>query len=107
MLELCLKRFAEKEDKLMRLEKAINPLLDDDDQVALSYILEGIVCDNLKSIPESWPFHKPVNKKFVKDYYNVIKNPIDLDSIVKVRARFSVKWRECHIVFNGELAVYS
>ncbi|EEC16643.1 transcription initiation factor tfii-D, putative, partial [Ixodes scapularis] len=83
MLELCLKRFAEKEDKLMRLEKAINPLLDDDDQVALSYILEGIVCDNLKSIPESWPFHKPVNKKFVKDYYNVIKNPIDLDSIVK------------------------
>lgn len=83
MLELCLKRFAEKEDKLMRLEKAINPLLDDDDQVALSYILEGIVCDNLKSIPESWPFHKPVNKKFVKDYYNVIKNPIDLDSIIK------------------------
>lgn len=83
MLELCLKRFAEKEDKLMRLEKAINPLLDDDDQVAFSYILEGIVCDQLKSIPESWPFHKPVNKKFVKDYYTVIKNPIDLDTIIK------------------------
>ncbi|XP_064482007.1 transcription initiation factor TFIID subunit 1-like isoform X2 [Ornithodoros turicata] len=83
MLELCLKRFAEKEDKLMRLEKAINPLLDDNDQVAFSYILEGIVCDHLKSIPESWPFHKPVNKKFVKDYYTVIKNPIDLDTIIK------------------------
>lgn len=83
MLELCLRRFAEKEEKLMRLEKAINPLLDDDDQVALSYILEGIVTDQLKSIPESWPFHKPVNKKFVKDYYTVIKCPMDLDSIVK------------------------
>lgn len=83
MLELCIKRFAEKEDKLMRLEKAINPLLDDDDQVALSYILEGIVTDHLKSIPESWPFHKPVNKKFVKDYYTVIKSPMDLDTVIK------------------------
>ena len=27
----------------MRLEKAINPLLDDNDQVALSFILENIV----------------------------------------------------------------
>lgn len=33
MLELCIDRFAEKEERLMRLEKAINPLLDDDDQV--------------------------------------------------------------------------
>ena len=36
MLELCIDRFAEKEEKLMRLEKAINPLLDDDDQVKQS-----------------------------------------------------------------------
>lgn len=34
MLELCIDRFAEKEERLMRLEKAINPLLDDDDQVS-------------------------------------------------------------------------
>ena len=33
----------QKEEKLMRLEKAINPLLDDNDQVALSFILENIV----------------------------------------------------------------
>jgi hypothetical protein len=33
----------QKEQKFMRLEKAINPLLDDDDQVALSFIFEGIV----------------------------------------------------------------
>lgn len=83
MLDHCLKRFSEKEDKLMKLEKAINPLLDDNDQVALSFILEKIVSDELKTIPESWPFHKPVNKKF-KEYYNVTKNPIDLDTILKV-----------------------
>lgn len=33
MLQKCVERLAEKEDRLMRLEKAINPLLDDDDQV--------------------------------------------------------------------------
>ncbi|XP_035205757.1 transcription initiation factor TFIID subunit 1-like isoform X1 [Stegodyphus dumicola] len=83
MMEHCLKRFADKEEKLMRLEKAINPLLDDNDQVAFSFILETIVAQDLKAIPESWPFHKPVSKKFVKEYYNVIKNPIDLDTIIK------------------------
>jgi len=83
MLSLCLTRFEEKEDRLMRLEKAINPLLDDNDQVALSFIFDSIVADKLKTVPESWPFHKPVNKKFVKDYYNVIKKPMDLDAITK------------------------
>lgn len=33
----------QKEDKLMRIEKAINPLLDDNDQVAFSFILENII----------------------------------------------------------------
>ncbi|RWS29199.1 transcription initiation factor TFIID subunit 1-like protein [Leptotrombidium deliense] len=83
MLELVVKRFEEKEDKLTRIEKAINPLLDDNDQVAFSYILETIVTQRLKSIPESWPFHKPVNKKFVKTYYDVIENPIDLETITR------------------------
>lgn len=78
-----MKRFEEKEDKLMRIEKAINPLLDDNDQVAFSFILASVVTNKLKLIPESWPFHKPVNKKFVKNYYEVIKNPIDLDTIEK------------------------
>ena len=32
----------------MRLEKAINPLLDDNDQVALSYILATVTEDRLK-----------------------------------------------------------
>lgn len=80
MLQTCVDRLAEKEDKLMRLEKVINPLLDDDDQVALSFILSSIV-SKLKVMSESWPFVKPVNKKAVKDYYDVVKHPMDLETI--------------------------
>ncbi|XP_033742474.1 transcription initiation factor TFIID subunit 1-like [Pecten maximus] len=82
LLNLCLKRFAEKEDKLMRLEKAINPLLDDNDQVAFTFILENIIAQ-MKAVENSWPFHAPVNKKFVKDYYEVIPNPMDLGTLLK------------------------
>ncbi|XP_055848385.1 transcription initiation factor TFIID subunit 1 isoform X1 [Episyrphus balteatus] len=83
MLKTCFEQLAEKEDKLMRLEKAINPLLDDDDQVALSFIFEKLLNGKLKLMPESWPFLKPVNKKQVKDYYTVIKKPMDLETISK------------------------
>ncbi|XP_037088620.1 LOW QUALITY PROTEIN: transcription initiation factor TFIID subunit 1-like [Pollicipes pollicipes] len=75
--------FAEKEDRLMKLEKAINPLLDDDDQVGLTYILERIVNEKVKTMQESWPFLRPVNRKLVKDYYAVIKQPVDIETIEK------------------------
>ena len=42
MMDLCVERLASKEDRLMRLEKAINPLLDDNDQV----------CTHLPRCPE-------------------------------------------------------
>ncbi|KAL0280152.1 UNVERIFIED_CONTAM: hypothetical protein PYX00_001531 [Menopon gallinae] len=83
MLTLCVDRLDEKEDKLMRLEKAINPLLDDNDQVALTFILDNVVNNKLKTMQESWPFLKPVNKKNVKDYYSIIKCPMDLGTIAK------------------------
>lgn len=34
-------------------------------------------------MPEAWPFLKPVNKKQVKDYYSVIKKPIDMETMGK------------------------
>lgn len=80
MYDLCVQRFNEKEDKLVRIERAINPLLDDNDQVAFEYILQTII-DRLKLIPESFPFHKPVDRKKVKNYYDVIKNPMDLETL--------------------------
>lgn len=82
MLEVAEERFKEKEDKLTRLEKAINPLLDDNDQVALSYIFDKIV-EKLKAIPESWPFHVPVDKKKIKNYYDTIEKPMDIETLKK------------------------
>ncbi|KAK5859163.1 hypothetical protein PBY51_003249 [Eleginops maclovinus] len=83
MLDLCDAKLKEKEDRLVRLEKAINPLLDDDDQVAFSFILDNIVTQKMMVVPDSWPFHHPVNKKFVPDYYKVIVCPMDLENIRK------------------------
>lgn len=42
----------QKEDRLVRLEKAINPLLDDDDQVAFSFILDNIVTQKMMVVPD-------------------------------------------------------
>ena len=76
-------RFTEREDWLMKLEKMINPLLDDNDQNALSYIFDNILNEKIKTMSDSWPFMKPVNKKQVKDYYEKIKEPMDLETMSK------------------------
>ena len=83
MMDLCLQRVAEKEEKLMRLEKAINPLLDDDDMVALSFIFTTVVEDRLMKVEGSYPFHNPVNRKLQKNYYELIQSPIDLSTMLK------------------------
>uniref|UniRef100_A0A182J0C7 Transcription initiation factor TFIID subunit 1 n=1 Tax=Anopheles atroparvus TaxID=41427 RepID=A0A182J0C7_ANOAO len=83
MLQKCKERLQEREERLARLEKSINPLLDDDDQVALSYMLGEYVNGALKVMPESWPFLKPVNKRLVKDYYTIIRRPMDLEKVSK------------------------
>lgn len=69
-----------KEKELGEIEKEINPLLDEDPQVGLSFLFCEIL-SNLKAMPESWPFHQPVPVKIVPDYYEVIKNPIDLETL--------------------------
>ena len=81
MFNLCLQRLAEKEEKLMRLEKAINPLLDDD-IVAFSYILTTIIEDRMKIVDGSHIFHKPVNKK-LENYLDRVKKPMDLETLLK------------------------
>lgn len=82
MLAFCEKKMAEKADKFARLEKAINPLLDDDDQVAFSFILDNIITA-MKAVPDSWPFHFPVSTKQVQDYYKIIDKPMDLETMRK------------------------
>jgi hypothetical protein len=60
-------RIKDSEVRLIELEKAINPLLDDNDLVGLNYILSDIVqrCKNLK---QSAPFHSRVDTKKVFIY---------------------------------------
>ncbi|XP_051965254.1 transcription initiation factor TFIID subunit 1 isoform X3 [Xyrauchen texanus] len=94
MLNLCDEKLKEKEERLVRLEKAINPLLDDDDQVAFSFILDNIVTQKMMAVPGSWPFHHPVNKKFVPDYYKVIIDPMDLDTLRKNISKHKYQNRE-------------
>ncbi|XP_018009322.1 transcription initiation factor TFIID subunit 1 [Hyalella azteca] len=118
MLELCITKFAEQEDRLMRLEKAINPLLDDDDQVAFDFILDNIVQKKIVTTNDSWPFMKPVSKKNVKDYYDIIQNPMDLSTVIKKvknhkyhsRAEFITDFQLIHEnsqVYNGPDSSYS
>lgn len=60
--------------------------------MALSFILENLLTTKLKVMPEAWPFLKPVNKKQVKDYYNVIKKPIDMETMgKKIQGIFCIK----------------
>lgn len=82
MLDFCLQRLTEKEEKIMSLEKAINPMLDVD-LVSFGYILSGIVEDRMKTVEGSIPFHHPVNKKQCKDYYDLIDQPMDLSTLYK------------------------
>ncbi len=72
----------------MKLEKAINPLLDDDLLVALSYLFERILSEHLMNVENSWPFHHAVNKLRFKDYYDIVKTPMDLEKIKNVKIIF-------------------
>lgn len=71
----------------MKLEKAINPLLDDDPLVAISHLFERVLSDHLMNVENSWPFHHAVNKLRFKDYYDIVKTPMDLDKIKQVLFR--------------------
>lgn len=47
-------------------------------QSTLEHVLQKI-----KDHPSSWPFAEPVSREDVPDYYEVIKDPIDLETIEK------------------------
>lgn len=51
--------------------------------MAFDYILDNIVNTKLFTMQEAWPFMKPVNKKNVKDYYEIIQQPMDLQTVAK------------------------
>ncbi|XP_023247191.1 transcription initiation factor TFIID subunit 1 [Copidosoma floridanum] len=117
LLDFCVNQIAAKEERLMRLEKAINPLLDDDDQVALSFVLNSCL-EKVKNMAEASQFLKPVNKKLIKNYYTVVKRPMDLETMTKNvtdnnyhnRAEFIADLQlildNC-ILFNGDISPFT
>ncbi len=77
----CKQRIEEKKDQLVRLEKAINPLLDDNSLIVLNYLLDKIFEKHIMTVENSFAFLKPVNKTKYRDYYEIVKKPIDLEQI--------------------------
>ncbi|KRX42737.1 Transcription initiation factor TFIID subunit 1 [Trichinella murrelli] len=108
---------AEKESRLMKLEKEINPLLDDNDQVAFSFIIGNII-DACKKIPKSFAFHSPVDVRKVKSYYDKVKDPMDLGTMEMKAKRHQYhslidffddmhKIRNNSILFNGPTSPFT
>merc|ERR1712013_882670 len=69
--------FTKAEDQLMGLEKAINPLLGDNDQMALSYILQKVLSDKIMTMAEARPFLRTLDRS-----ENKIIQPMDLEMIL-------------------------
>ncbi|KAL3087271.1 hypothetical protein niasHT_020534 [Heterodera trifolii] len=80
MLQHATKRLEDNEQKLIELEKQINPLLDDDDMVGFSHILLQIV-QECKNLPKSAAFHARVDLKKFPHYNDKIQRPMDLGTI--------------------------
>lgn len=80
LFQFCCNKLIENDDKLMRLELAIDSLLRDQNQERLSFILNSCI-EKLKNMTEAFHFLKPVNKKLSKNYYKIVKRPIDLETI--------------------------
>ena len=57
LFDVVVTKFSENEEALMRLEKAINPLLDDNDQVAFTYVINKVLNDTIKSMQARFNFH--------------------------------------------------
>ncbi|GAV06552.1 hypothetical protein RvY_16518 [Ramazzottius varieornatus] len=81
MVDLCLRRFGQREEVLRDQEQKINPLLHDDDQIALSYLFQQIIEKGLRTVEGSALFHSPVNRKLYPDYHTKIKQPMDFDTM--------------------------
>ncbi|VEL37750.1 unnamed protein product [Protopolystoma xenopodis] len=97
MCSYVVEEFCHKEMKLMRLESLVNPLLDENDLVGLSYLLTQAV-DAMRAVENSRPFHFPVDKKrypvsrmlifiFIyplSHYYKKIQRPLDLSTLERL-----------------------
>ena len=57
----------------------------------------GLVLKSLKAAKDSWPFAHPVDPKLVPDYHQIIKHPMDLETMTKKLNAFEYKTKESFI----------
>ena len=91
LLDIVVQAFTKAEEQLMSLEKEINPLLDDNDQTALSYILQNILNEKIMSMKEARPFLKPLDKSRLKEK---IEQPMDLETVSRKVASHKYQSRQ-------------
>jgi transcription initiation factor TFIID subunit 1 len=84
LYETSRRRVDEKSEQIGRLEKAINPLLDENSLIRFHFLLDKIFEKHVMTVENSFSFLKPVNKTKYKDYYEVVKKAIDLEAIKQV-----------------------
>ena len=94
LLDTVVQAFTEAEEQLMSLEKEINPLLDENDQTALNYILQNILTEKIMSMQEARPFLKPLDKSRFKDFYEKIDQPMDLETVSRKVASHKYQSRQ-------------
>ncbi|XP_065190693.1 LOW QUALITY PROTEIN: transcription initiation factor TFIID subunit 1-like [Sycon ciliatum] len=82
MRQIAVAEIAKSEKQLSELERQINPLLSDDPMVTYSCHLESVT-QKMKAVPDSWPFYFPVQTKDVPDYYTIVKQPMDVQTLQK------------------------
>lgn len=56
---------------------------------------------------QSWPFHLPVSSKKIPDYHKIIKSPMDLQTMKKVRKALEGIPPSCILLFLIEMLVPS
>jgi len=66
----------------------------------------GAVFKAIKNVKDAWPFLQPVNGKLVPDYYDIIKEPMDLEKVQGKLDRHEYKTREqfiydFNLIFNN------
>ena len=117
LFEEATKHVLAREARMVRLEKCINPLLDDNDLVAFNYMLAQVV-EACKAVPRSFPFHSAVDAKKFPTYATQIRTPMDLGrmalkskqhkytSVAAFVADLQLVHANC-VAFNGEVSGYT
>ncbi|EGT31438.1 hypothetical protein CAEBREN_07628 [Caenorhabditis brenneri] len=117
MLQLAGKRLAEQDDRFIKLEKQINPLLEENDCIGFSYLISEII-QKCRNVPKSAIFHTKVDLKKFPAYLDKVKVPMDLGQMETKNKNLEYKTTEdflkdvrlilnnC-IAFNGPQSVYT